>query len=83
LRNVLLRWVALGIVLALLLGLATFGAWDWWIGMALILFHLDEATLARIVLDFFSDVRFLLLFLLLAPALSLHWTIRNLKKLSA
>ncbi len=74
-RNILFRSVAVAIILALLLAAVTFGAWDWWTGLAAAMFHTDEATLSSFVLGFFVEVRFYVLFVLLTPAVAIHWTL--------
>ena len=77
LRNILLRCFAIGVVFALLMLVVTLAAWPVWTGLAMQWFHADQAQLANIVLAFFTGIRFYFLFILLAPALALHWTIRN------
>lgn len=76
-RNVLLRGFVVGLVIACVLAMATFFMWPPFIGIATTWFHTDEATVAPLVLEFFLDVRFFLLFVLLTPALALHWTIKK------
>ena len=75
LRNVLLRCFAIGIILAVLTLIAMLAAWPFWTGLAMRWFHADEAQLGVVALQFFTAIRFYFLFLLLAPALALHWTI--------
>jgi hypothetical protein len=76
-RNILLRSVVVGIAFAAMLALVTFGAWDWWIGFATKLAHTDEAHISSLVLTLFTEIRFLLVFILLTPALAIHWTIKR------
>jgi hypothetical protein len=73
-RNVLLRSFVVGIVLAILLFLATIPLWNTAAGWVQYFFQLDQRALGRIVLQFFLNVRIVLLFFFLAPALALHWT---------
>lgn len=77
LRNILLRSVVVAVIFALLLAAVTFGAWDWWTGLAVTILHTDETTLGRFVIGFFVEVRFYVLFVLLTPALAIHWTIQR------
>lgn len=77
LRNVLLRSFVVGLVLIMAMALATMAAWDTWTGLAGGWFHTDETVLVPIVLKFFVDVRFFLLFVVLAPGLGIHWTIKR------
>jgi hypothetical protein len=76
-RNILLRCFAIGVVFALLMLVATLAAWPVWTGLAMSWFHADQAQLSTIVLAFFTEIRFYFLFILLAPALALHWTLRS------
>jgi len=76
-RNLLLRTFAVGLIIAIILGFITIAAWSSWTPMAGNWFHADEAVLSRLVLEFFLTVRFFLLFIILAPALALHWTMRK------
>ncbi len=76
-RNILLRTFVVGVILAVLLALATTAFWTPCVGTIERLFHVSEATLAPMVLNFFLNVRFLLVFLILAPALALHWTLKK------
>ncbi len=77
LRNILLRTFVIGFILALLLGLVTMTGWTTWMGIASSWFHTTPETLTPIVLEFFVTIRFYLLFIVLAPALALHWTLRK------
>jgi hypothetical protein len=77
LRNILLRSFVVGVAFGLLFGIITFAGWNTWIGMATSLCHTDEATLTKLILHFFVDLRFYLVFLLLTPGLALHWTLRK------
>ncbi len=77
LRNILLRCFAIAVVFALLMLVATLAAWPVWTGLAMRWFHADEAQLTNVVLSFFTAIRFYFLFILLAPALALHWTLRS------
>ncbi len=76
-RNILLRTFVVGYVLAIFIALVTFGAWDAWIGFSMKLAHTDQATLAAVVLNFFAGIKFFLLFVVLTPALAIHWTIKK------
>ena len=62
-----------GIVVALLLLGATLAFWNVAAGWVMHLFSVDEKTLGRIVLTFFTNVRIVVLFFFLVPAIALHW----------
>lgn len=76
-RNILLRSFIVGFTIALLLGLVTMSGWTTWIALASGWFHIDATTLTPIVLKFFMDIRFFLLFVILTPALAIHWTLKR------
>jgi hypothetical protein len=73
LRNFLLRAFVIGVVLALLMFAATMLLWHTAAAWVDHLFGVEEKDLGRIVLAFFLDVRLIILFFFLTPALALHW----------
>jgi len=77
LRNLFLRMFVVGIVIALLLFGATLAFWNTATGWVMHLFSVDEKTLGRIVLTFFTNVRIVVLFFFLVPAIALHWTAKK------
>ena len=76
-RNLFLRMFVIGIVFAILLFVATFALWNTAAGWVMHLFKVDEKELGHIVLIFFTNVRLIVLFLFLAPALAFHWTAKK------
>ena len=76
-RNVLLRSFVIGIVLALSMLIGMLVAWPFWTALAMAWFHTDEPHLSAVVLGLFVQIRFYLVFVLLAPGLAIHWTIRS------
>ena len=66
-----------GIALALLLLGATLVFWNTAAGWVMHLFGVDEKALGRIVLSFFTNVRLVVLYLFLVPAIALHWTAKK------
>ncbi len=79
-RNILLRSFAIGFAITFILGLVMMLGWTSWMGIASSWFHTDSATLTPIVLKFFVDIRFFLLFIVLTPALAIHWTLKRDEK---
>jgi hypothetical protein len=77
-RNLFLRLFVIGIVFAILLFVATLAFWTTATGLVMHLFKVDEKELGGIVLSFFLNMRLIVLFLFLAPALALHWTAKKL-----
>ncbi len=76
-RNLFLRMFVIGIVFAILLFVATLAFWNTASGVVMHLFKVDEKELGRIIFGFFMNVRIVVLFFFLAPALALHWTAKK------
>lgn len=76
-RNLFLRMFVIGVLLALLLFGATLVFWDLAAGWTMGLFSVDEKALGQIVLTFFTNVRLIVLFIFLVPALGLHLMARK------
>lgn len=75
-RNILLRTFAVTFVLNLLMAAATFGLWDTWTSITGQWFHTSPESLGPQMVNFFTATKFFALFVLLGPALALHWTLR-------
>ncbi len=76
-RNILFRSFVVGAIISFVFGLLTMIWWTTWMGMAEQWFHADSATLTQLVVKFFMNVRFFLVFIVLTPALAIHWTLRK------
>ena len=79
-RNILLRSFVVGVVATLLLLGATIAFWHAAVAWAGFLFHVEEKALARNVLQFFTNVRLIVVYLFLVPALALHWTQKSIAR---
>ena len=78
-RNVLLRTFLIGVVFGLLYVCIYFGWRDYWDELVVVRFALiDQKTLETLTMGFFGLIRFYLVFILLTPALALHWTLKRL-----
>jgi hypothetical protein len=77
LRNVFFRAFVVGVVFALFFLIMTLALWNMWAGWVAHLFAVDEKELGRIVLEFFTHVRIVLVFFFLVPAIALHWTAKK------
>ena len=73
-RNFLLRAFAIGVLFALFFFVVTIAFWDTWTAWVTHVFKVDEKELGRIILLFFVQVRLVIVFLFLVPALALHWS---------
>ncbi len=76
-RNLFLRMFVVGIVIGFLLLGATLAFWNTAASWVMHLFSVDEKTLGRIVLTFFTNVRIVVLFFFLVPAIALHWAAKK------
>lgn len=78
LRNILLRAVVIGVVFNYASLLVTFAFWDTWTGLIAQWYHITESEFSRpTMLYFFVAVKFFNIFVLLTPALAIHWTIKR------
>ena len=73
-RNFFLRAFALGILFAVFYWIATVALWHTYAPWLMEQFKLDEKELAALTLNFFANVRIVIVFFFLVPALALHWS---------
>lgn len=78
-RNFFVRAFIIGVVFALFYFIVTYAFWDTWASWATHVFKTDEKELGRVVLMFFVELRLVLVFLFLVPALALHWMARRMQ----
>ena len=78
-RNFLFKTFLVGLVLAVILFIGMIALRDVWLSVAMSLFHLEEPEINEAIFAFILDVRLVLLFFILAPALALHWMVKNRK----
>ena len=67
----------IGLIFALLYFVATFLFWNTGASWATHFFKIDEKEFGRLVLLFFIQLRLVLVFFFLVPALALHWIARK------
>ncbi len=72
-RNFLFRAFIIGVGFALFYFIASYAFWNTWASWIASLFKVDEKEFGRLVLLFFMQLRIVLVFLFLVPALALHW----------
>ena len=77
LRNFLFKTFLVGLVLAIILFIGMIALRDIWLSIAMSLFHIEEPEINEAVFSFILDVRLVLMFFFLAPALALHWMVRS------
>ena len=76
LRSFLFKTFLVGLMFAILLAIATFGLRDIFMSMATSISRIEEAEVNELILAFFLNVRLVLLFFILAPAVAIHWMIK-------
>ncbi len=76
-RNFFFTAFIIGLVFALFYFAATFLFWNTGASWTAHLFKIDEKEFGRLVLLFFIQLRVLLVFFFLVPALALHWMARK------
>ena len=79
-RDALFRTFLIGVIFGLAYVCIYFGWRDYWDNLVVIRWALiDQKSLGILTLSFFGLIRFYLVFILLAPALALHWTLKRLE----
>ncbi len=77
LRNVFLRAFAVGVLFALFYWIATLALWQAYAPWLIERFKLDEKELGALTLNFFANVRIVIVSFFLVPALALHWSAKK------
>jgi hypothetical protein len=76
-RNFFFRTFIIGVAFALFYFIATYMFWNTSASWATHFFKIDEREFGRLVLLFFIELRVVLVFFFLVPALTLHWVSRK------
>jgi hypothetical protein len=76
-RNFFFRAFVIGLAFALFYLIATYLFWDTGVSWATHFFKIEEKEFGRLVLLSFLELRVVLVFLFLVPALALHWMARK------
>jgi len=77
LRNFFFAAFVIGLVFALFYFAATMLLWNAAVSLATQFFKIDEKEFGRLVLLFFIQLRVIIVFFFLVPALALHWIARK------
>ena len=76
-RNFLFKTFIIGVVFAVFYFITSIAFWNTWlISWIEKMFKVNDTELGNLELSFFSTVRIILAFLLLAPCIALHWMIK-------
>ena len=79
-RDILFRLFLISLIMGLLFAGVYYGGRGYWDRLIVDRLGLiDEKSLNVVVMEFFVLIRFYLVFILLTPALALHWTLKRLK----
>ena len=79
-RDIFFRLFLISLIMGLLFAGVYYGGRGYWDRLIVDRLGLiDEKSLNVVVMEFFVLIRFYLVFILLAPALALHWTLKRLK----
>jgi hypothetical protein len=76
-RNFFFRAFIIGLAFALFYFVATWLFWNTGVFWVTHFFKIDEREFSRLVLMFFIELRVVLVFFFLVPALALHWCARK------
>ena len=76
-RNFFLRAAVVGILFALFYWIVTLALWHAYVPWLSERFKLDEKELGALTLNFFANVRIVVVFFFLVPALALHWSAKK------
>jgi hypothetical protein len=77
LRNFFLRAFVVGILFALFYFIAILALWNTYGPWLAQWFKLDEKELGAVTLNFFANLRIVIVLFFLVPALALHWSAKN------
>ena len=72
-RNLLFRSFIIGVLFTIFFAVVTFSFWDLLAPWIASLFRIEEKELGELVVTFFMNVRIVLVYFMLTPAIALHW----------
>jgi hypothetical protein len=76
-RNFFLHAFVVGILFALFYWITTLTLWDSYVPLLIRWYKVDEKELGALTLNFFANLRVVLVFFFLVPALALHWSAKK------
>jgi hypothetical protein len=79
LRNFFLRAFVVGVLFALFYWIVTLVLWHAYVPWLIERFKLDEKEVGALTLNFFANLRVVLVFFFLVPALALHWCAKKIR----
>lgn len=81
-RNILLRTFVIAVLVAWSTAALTILCWDTWTNMMAQWFRMPAAEMGVVMGSWFALIKFYMIFVLLVPALGLHWEIKQREKQS-
>ena len=79
-RDILFRLFLISLIMGLLFAGVYYGGRGYWNTLIVDRLGLiDEKSLNVVVMEFFVLIRFYLVFIVLAPVLALHWTLKRME----
>ena len=78
-RDFLFKTFIVSLVFAILLFVMTATFWDRWSSFLYMKFQVPKSTLGELVVDSFLHLRLYLVFVILTPAIAMHWLIKSKK----
>jgi len=75
-RDLLFRTAIISGIFSILMGVSTMAFWDTWSAWTCQWYHVSPDALGPVILNFFAAIKFFFVFVILVPALALHWTIK-------
>lgn len=82
LRDILFRTAIIYFAFSIVMALSTIFLWDTWSGLTCQWYHVKPEDIGATILNFFAAVKFFFVFIILVPALALHWTIKASTRLA-
>lgn len=82
-RNLLLRTFVISVLVAWSTAALTILCWDTWTAMMAQWFRMPPTEMGLMMGNWFALIKFYMIFVLLVPALALHWEIRSREKQNA
>ncbi|MDD4616106.1 MAG: hypothetical protein PHW76_03185 [Alphaproteobacteria bacterium] len=76
-RDSLFRMFIVGFIIAIILWIGTEFFWQASTELSARMFRVDPAVFAAGMLWYFTAIKYFLLFLVLTPALAIHWTLKK------
>ncbi|GEM_PF-910319 len=78
-RDFLFKYFVVSLIFAIIFFILTKTFWDFGSSLVYSTFHVSKEEFGKMTVCWFLQLRFFIIFILLVPALTLHWTVKNMK----